>query len=698
MKTNLIFKAVAMSIATFTINNLYAQTDNEEHDEHHLEEIIVTGVLQKQQKDTALPVNVLSGDELRENAASTIGDSLQSQIGVNSASFGVGVGQPVVRGQSANRVQVLQNGTGALDVSNTSQDHANTVEALLAERIEVIRGPATLLYGNGAIGGVVNVIDNRIPNEVPESLNGAVEYRYNDVNDGSTFVAALNGGSGNFAWHIDGIIQDTDNVDIPGYSNLEEEGHEEEEGHAEEEEERTFGFIDNSNTEKTNLTVGGSYVTDSGFVGISINQLNNEYGLPPGAHEEEEEVIRLDMEQTRIDVKTQYDLSQMGGNWKNISATLTSNDYSHIELEGEETGTVFDNQGLELRASVSHGGLNDALNGSIGFQLVQRDFEAIGEEAFIPASDINGFGAYIIESIDSGDFTYEGGLRFDTQNVESNSVGCDVDKTSISASLASIWNFNSNSNVLISLNRSQRAPAVEELFSNIGMGCVESSDPENFVEHAATGRLEIGDPDLDKETATNIEVAYRKHSGRIRGEVSAFVNSISDYIYLADVGEFEETIVSRYLQNDARFVGAEVELDIPIRQWSDDQYFDLHLFADHVEAELDGGDSEGVYIPRIPPTRAGLELSYAMQDWRFKLRNTWVSAQRKSSINETQTSSYSRLDLFADYHFHYGDNEILLFARGRNLTDEEIRNHTSFLKNFAPEPGRSLEIGVRYQF
>ena len=215
------YRLISLSLALSFSATLLAQSVEEPHPEHHdTEEVLVTGILGKAQKDTALPVNVLTGEQLRENAASTIGETLQNQIGVNTASFGPGVGQPVIRGQSANRVQVLQNGTGALDVSNTSQDHANTVEGLLAERIEVIRGPATLLYGNGAIGGVVNVLDNRIPETVPEKLTGAFEYRFNNVNQGSTAVGVLDGGQGNFAWHIDGVIQDADETRIPGVANI----------------------------------------------------------------------------------------------------------------------------------------------------------------------------------------------------------------------------------------------------------------------------------------------------------------------------------------------------------------------------------------------------------------------------------------------------------------------------------------------
>jgi len=504
--------------------SLSAQSVDELHSEHHdTEEVLVTGILGKAQKDTALPVSVLSGEDLRENAASTIGETLQNQLGVTSASFGPGVGQPVIRGQSANRVQVLQNGTGALDVSNTSQDHANTVEGLLAERIEVIRGPATLLYGNGAIGGVVNVLDNRIPSSVPEKFTGAVEYRFNNVNQGSTGVAVLDGGSGNFAWHLDGILQDTDNVRIPGLANPEDP------------EDSSVGFIENSDSEKQNFTAGFSLVGDNGFLGISVNELSNEYGLPPGAHgheeeemagaeEEEEEVIRLDLEQTRIDVKGEYNFN---GAFETVQASLTSNDYRHVELEGEETGTVFNNDGMEFRLNAKHRALNigEGLIGSLGLQYVDRDFSAIGEEAFIPASKISSFGVYAVESVDVGAFTYEGGLRFDKQEIEAG-FGCDQSENSTSLSLASIWNFSEDANLLVSVNRSQRAPSVEELFSNIdAIGCQPAAalpDPATLVEHAATGRFELGDAQLDKETATNLEIAYRKHTGAITAEVSAF--------------------------------------------------------------------------------------------------------------------------------------------------------------------------------
>ncbi len=683
---------LCITLGIFLASNSYLAQSNVEHTEHHdVEEVLVTGILGKAQKDTALPVNVLTNEQLRENAASTIGETLQNQIGVNTASFGPGVGQPVIRGQSANRVQVLQNGTGALDVSNTSQDHANTVEGLLAKRIEVIRGPATLLYGNGAIGGVVNVIDNRIPDSVPEKIEGALEYRFNNVNQGSTGVAVIDGGSGNFAWHFDGVFQDTDTTRIPGAANNLEP------------DESAFGLIENTESEKQNFTAGFSYVLDKGFIGLSVNKLNNEYGLPPGAHGhdedvaavEEEEFIRLDLEQTRIDIKGEYDFD---GFFENVKSSLTTNDYTHRELEGSDIGTVFNNEGMELRVNAKHHSLDivDGLVGSVGLQYVDRDFSAVGEEAFIPASNIRSFGVYAVESMDVGAFTYEGGLRFDKQEIDAN-LACDKSETSTTASFATIWNFNDEANLLVSVNRSQRAPSIEELYSNIAVvGCNSTATLPNsvsLVEHAATGRFEIGDANLEKETATNLEISYRKHTGPIKAEISAFINSIGDYIYLADVDEIDETIVSRYLQEDARFIGMETQIELPVKEFSGKE-FHVNFFADYVEAEI----NSGAYLPRIPPMRAGIELVGHADDWTVKLRNTFVSSQDKISQNETATDSYHRIDIYADYHLHFGDKDLLFIAKAKNLTNEDVRNHTSFLKNFAPEAGRSVELGVRYSF
>lgn len=673
--------------------NAESDTQNSEHTDHHvLEEVFVSGVLSKAAKDTALPVSILSDDELRENAASTIGETLQGQLGVHVASFGTGVGQPIIRGQGGNRVQVLQNGTGALDVSATSQDHANSVEALLAKSIEVVRGPATLLYGNGAIGGVVNVIDNRIPDTVPEQVEGVAEYRFNNANQGSTLVGVLEGGAGQFAWHFDCVMQETQLQRIPGAALLSDEGLSVTEG--------SIGYVENSNTDKTNMALGGSWIGDKSYAGVSLTQLDNEYGLPPGAHAhvvgEEEVFVQLDMQQTRVDVKAGV---ERDGWFESLKAQLTLNDYTHSELEGIETGTVFDNQGIELRVNAQHRELDNGLLGAWGVQYTDRNFSALGVEAFIPASAIRSYGVYAVESMDVQSMTYEAGARFDRQIIDTN-AGCSSTESSRSLSAAAIWNFREDANVLVSINRSQRAPSVEELYSNfeaLGCGVVTDLtllDPSTFITHVATSRIELGNASLDSETANNIEIGLRKHAGDIQAELSAFINSVDNYIYLLDIGEHNGTIISRYLQEDARFIGVEASVDIPLRDTQDGNALDLNLFADYVEAEL----SSGTYLPRIPPLRYGTQLSFAQEDWLFKFRNTVVQIQDKTSLNETATEAYHRLDVYLDYHLHKGEREWLISLKGNNLGNQTIRNHSSFLKLVAPQAGRSVEFAVRYAF
>ena len=701
-------KTLFFSACLFFSLPLVAQTDQHRRYGHNVEEMVVTGAQVKSRSDTALPVNVLSGEELKENAGATLGETLQGQIGVTSASFGSAVGQPVIRGQTSNRVRVLQDGIGTLDASLSSQDHASAVEAILAERIEVIRGPATLLYGNGAIGGVVNVIDNRIPETIPEQFNGAFELRHNTVSDGDAGVFKLDGGGESFAWHLDGVFRESKNIEILGFAVDEQavealEMHDEdEEEHEEEEIENTQGFVDNSDTDSNTVTGGVSWVGERGFFGVSVSRLQNEYGLPPGghghAHEEEggaeregeeEESIRIDMKQTRMDLKG---AAQLNGFFNEFHGRLAINDYEHAELEGAEIGTVFSNDGWEGRFTLKHG--DQAHSGVVGLQLGDRGFSALGEEAFIPQADIQSSGLFWVETFDQHRWVYEFGLRVDSQNIKSNGGMCDSSESTWSGSAAAIWRQREDANWLLSFSRSERAASVEELFSNAqSNSCQEPLDPEELVVHAATTRIEIGNPNLKMETAQNIEIGFHKHAGDIRAEVNIFHNQIADFIYLADVDEFEETIVSRYLQEDASFTGVEVELTMPF-DMGNGNHMDVTLFADKVSAELNSGAN----VPRIPAMRFGAELAFSQESWIVKLKATSVDDQTDTGINETATDGYTRIDLYFDYHLDIGGNELLFFAKGNNLSDEAIRNHTSFLKNFAPEPGRGYELGLRYTF
>jgi len=691
-----------------------------EHSESNIEEMIVTSTLHRSRADTAMPVNILAGEELREKVAATLGEMLQDQVGVTTASFGVGVGSPVIRGQGGNRVQVLQGGIGNIDASAISADHANSLEPALAERIEVIRGPATLLYGNGAIGGVVNVIDNRIPTSVPSEVTGILESRYNSASDQQVTVGRLEGGAGNIAWHLDGVYRESNDVEVPGFAiNPKTVDIADEEELEELLESR--GRIPNSSTRADTQTFGASWVFDEGYIGFSVNRLENEYGIPghdhghedehhddedhdeeghdeeehedeehEDEHGEEDGGVRIVMEQERADIEMELPLS---GFFEELHGRLASVDYQHVEVEPSgEVGTLFEQDGVEGRF-VLHLAGTDSREGVIGAQFAQREFSALGEEAFIPATDIDSLALFTLHSIDAGELTYEFGLRGERQSLEQSRGACDADNTSWSGSTSAIWHVSDQANLLFSLAHSQRSATVEELYSNITAGCGELPT-DMLVEHAATQRFEIGLPNADVERSTNFEFGYLKHMGEVRAEANFYYNDIADYIYLFDTGVFEDEVeISRYQQDDAVFYGVEAQVSFPVRR-SGEHLTELSLFGDYVRAEFErAGD-----VPRIPPLNVGFELRHSHVNWQTKLRWTEMQNQSDTGTGETRTNGYSLLNFYADYHLPFTAAETLFFFKANNLLDEEVRHHTSLLKDMAPAPGRAFEIGLRVEF
>ena len=710
-----------------------AQDDAPLHEDERIDEIIITAPFAESQAETLLPINAISGEELREKVTNTLGDTLKNEIGVNSASFGSGVGQPIIRGQTGNRVSVLQNGIVLTDASNVSPDHGNGVEPLLADRLEIVRGPSTLLYGSGAIGGVVNVIDNRIPETLPGQTDFQLEQNYNSVNDENKTVFRLDSSIGSVGIHLDYFTRENDNVEIDGFAideaaveRLEELtaafiGEEHDEDHEEEEFENTYGFIGNSNGEAEGGTAGFSFVGDQGFFGFSYNTIENDYGLPPGTHshahghgeeehdedeheegegeehgEEEVEFVRLALDQDRYDFKGEY---RFQNSWiESIRGTVGISDYEHREIEffedgGAEVGTLYSNEGMESRFVLTRTPTGD-WSGVYGLQIGDSEFSATGEEAFIAPSDIRNVGLFGVERYSADRFTGELGFRFESADVDPGGR-CAYDENVFSVSASGLYDINGNSNLMLSAALSERAPSVEELFSNTSLDtCGRYADDERLVVHAATGLLEIGNPSLDTEKSNNIEFGYRINSGSITGEFSAYYNSINDYIYLDITGEeAEETPIAAYLQQDATFSGFEAELTFTLAQ-TDSYNSELTLFGDMVSAELDAGGN----VPRIPASKFGSEIRYYGDNWSTHLHVTRVNDQEDVGRLELATDGYTLVSVYADYHIAVGDSEVKLFARGDNLLDEQVRNHASFLKLFSPEFGRGVTVGVRYEY
>jgi iron complex outermembrane receptor protein len=618
------------------------------------------------------PVNLMSGDDLKNASAATLGETLNGQLGVSSASFGPGVGLPIIRGQSDNRVKVMQDSVGSMDASTASPDHAVTLEPLLATKIEVLRGPAALRYGSGAIGGVVNVFDNRIPSKLPETIFGGVELRNSSVNDETVGVASVNAAAGRFAVHIDGVKRDSDDMEIPGYA---ERNHEDLST-------ATKGIVRNTDAESKSGTFGVSYIDDKDFIGISVNKLDNNYGVPPDG----DELVRIDMHQTRYDLKGE--IHNPFDSVQKISAHIGRGDYEHTEMEDGEAGTKFTNDAYEGRIELIHNPVelfNQVWNGAVGLQVAQSTFAALGEEAFIPKSDIRSTGIFIVEETKHNNWTYELGARADSQKItpdtDTNSIsvlsdGSSIHHESINLSAATTWHFTQDQQLSLGVAKSQRAPSLEELLAN--------------GPHPATGSFLIGDESLNEEVSTNVELGYHWHHNSFELSTNIFYNRIKDFIFAENMNEIIDDLDAyAYTQAKATFKGFETELKIPFAK-----FWNLRVFTDHVRATLDdGGD-----LPRITPMRFGSSLDVEFNQWRANLSAIHSVKQNHPGDNEEGTDSYNRLDARLDYTVKNGDTNYTLFLKANNLTNEEIRNASSYLRDIAPEGGRNIQAGVRMNF
>jgi iron complex outermembrane receptor protein len=660
----------------------------EDENPKELEAMVVTAQPEAKQSSIVRPAADLRGDKLRIQAGNTLGDTLGREPGITSSSFGPGVGLPVIRGQTGPRVRILQDAVGNLDVSSLSPDHANSIEPTLAERIEVLRGPATLLYGSGAIGGVVNVTDNRIPRQVPENLlTGALEQRYSSVSNEPVSVLKFDGGRGLFAWHADGFYRDRDQVAIRGFAI--DRSAEALLGNVTAS--RRKGFIPNSDARAKGGSVGFSAVDDWGFAGVSVNRLENDYGIPPTGNGEEN--VRIDLEQTRYDFKSE--LYDPVDSVEILRLRLGYNDYRHVEVEDGAAGTLFRNRGAEGRVELVHRPLGP-VHGIVGAQVQDTEFSALGEEAVVPRSAIQSYGFFALENYDREDWAYQVGLRLENATVapeqrKSRSF------TPVSASAAASWKVDETHSFSLAVTRSQRVPQVQELFSN-GV-------------HAATRSFERGDETLTEETSYNLDLGYQLAADGFTATVDLFHNWIAHYIFQRRTGEWFDEAAESFVascpagvsclpvlqsrQQDATFKGFEATLGIPLLRTAAYGELRLTLFGDYTRGTLDGSGD----VPRMPPLRYGVQLDYGHDRFAANVRLSRGEDQDKPGAHETATPGYLLLNIGVQYSLSaLKKDDLLLFLKGNNLLDDPIRNSTSYLRNFAPEPGRGVELGLKASF
>ena len=690
--------AVALGAAV-TLAPAFAAAQDETDGHHEIDQIVVTATpLSRTVEELAQPTTVLYGDELARKQSTSIGETLSQEVGLSSTYFGPVSSRPVIRGQFGERVRVLTNGLDSLDASAFSEDHQVTVEGLLADRVEIIRGPATLLYGSGAAGGLVNVVDTRFVRSAPDApFAGGVALGADTAVGNRDIAARARLGSGSLVFNADYFFRSTDNIDIPGFaeSAVLRELEEAEGGEEGGDEEEAFGTVENTDSETDGGAAGFSYISDRGFVGLSVSTFNSEYGVP-GHHEheeegpapvppveEEEEFVRIDLEQVRVDSIGEWELD--GNLLSGIRFRAAVNDYEHTELEGEETGTIYDVQGTDGRLELRHRLLDDRLEGAVGLQYKRVDFDAIGDEAFVPASDTKRTSLFLYEEYALNDaWTLQGSARFEDQSISGATLGERYDDGAFGMSFGVVWQMTEDVRLSANLANTERHPTTTELYAD---------GPHVAAQRYERGSVTLGNGILDKEESTNIDLTIHGDTGRLEWSVTGFINSVDDYILLRPTAlEIDELPVFDFDQADVEFVGIEAEALLEVVDRGD-QHLHVRAFVDFVEAEE---DASGGYLPRIPPQRFGIGLHGGWRQFDASLDATFADEQDNVAANELPTEAYTLLNTSVGYAF--ADPNMYVFLKGSNLLDEDIRQHSSPLKDLVPLPGRSLHLGVRFLF
>ena len=637
--------------------------------------------------DMTTPVTVLEGDELVRRREGTLGETLNSEPGITSSHFGAGASRPIIRGMDGPRVKVLTDGAELHDASTLSPDHAVVSEPLLATQIEVLRGPSALVYGNGAVGGVVNVLDGKVPTAVPEKgYEGSAELRANTGAREGAGAFSLTGGTGPLAVHVEGVARDAGDYRVgKGWAGGD----------------KVPGSFNRTDTG----SVGLSWVGDRGYLGAAYTRQTAKYGLPGhnhsfdgchthgdhlhcGAHDGEEgdahdhdhgaaadpgDVPVVDLRSERWDVRGELRNPFAGFSALRLRAGFT--DYRHDEVEDGAISTTFKNKAYDTRVELQHEPVA-GFKGVIGLQTSQRKFSAEGEEAYVQPTVTRRTGLFALEEYRVGDWRFEAALRHDRQTAEAQTSGIERSHNGTSASLGAVWKFTPGYQLGASFTRASRAPTAEELYAR-GL-------------HMATSTYERGNADLRSEISQNIDLGLKKTSGDTTFGVSVFRNRIHNYIYGRTLDALDGLQLLQYSQADATFTGIEGQVRQRLTR-----HLGITLFGDTVRARVDGGGN----LPRIPATRAGVRLDASWQAWEGQVEWVQVARQNRVAAFESATPGYGMLNLGVSYNGQFSTGTPWqLYLKANNLTDRLAYAHTSFIKTAAPLMGRNITVGMKVAF
>lgn len=655
--------------------------------------------------DFAVADHVVDQKALSERAT-TIGDALADELGVYSNQFGTGASRPVIRGQDGPRVKVLQHASETADVSTLSPDHAVTVDPILAKQVEVIRGPSTLLYGAGTVGGLVNVTDQKIPTQMPEDgLEGTVGLRYNSGSDEKLASAGVTAGIGeNFALRVEGSKRKANDYIAPDYVVEEPHG-----DHSHFHKERR---VDNTFAEGQTVNIGGSWIHDRGFVGLSYSNRQDQYGLPGHSHEyhdchphgnelhcgghgpapqpdpnavEEEHAHGgpwVDLESHRYDMRTE--LNNPFAGFDKLRAHASFTDYEHDELEENEVISNFKSKGYDARLELVHVPVA-GWEGVIGTQYSQQKINLAGgadeheghshSSVLMADTKTEKYSLFGLEHKQIGDVHVELGARVEHQKIDVDSTQKNYSDTGVSGSAAANWEFAPNYKLSVVGSHQQRLPLAQELYAD-GV-------------HFATNTYERGNQDLDVEKSNNLELGLHYEGDKLDYHVHVYHNWFDNYIYGATTDDDGAFRLIDYTQDKARFYGTEAQAGYQINDM-----YKLSVFGDYVRGKIEGENA-----PRVPAGRLGTKVEADFADgWSGLAEYYHVFNQDKIASYEDETQGYNMVNVGLSYANSLADNNAYrVYFKANNLLDDQVYSHTSFLSNI-PQVGRNFTVGVQYDF
>lgn len=638
-----------------------------------LDQVPVTGnPLGVASDDMVVPVSVLGGRELSLRRQGTLGETLNGIPGVTATQFGPNASRPIIRGLDAERVRIMQNGVGVLDASSLSFDHAVGIDPLIIEQIDVVRGPAALLYGGSAMGGVVNAIDHRIPKESLNGYTGRAEARFGGPDNTRNGAAVVDVGNGLFALHADVYSRETSNLDIPGYAVSKRKSL----ADGTERDSKGKKTLNNSAGFANGGAMGASWTFDKGYLGLSYADSNNYYGTVA------EDDVKIDMNNKRTELAGE--VRDLKGPIEKLKLRMAYTNYKHVELENGEVGTTFKNRGMQGSLEGTHQTFL-GLNGVVGYQFQNTRFMALGEEAFVPSVTTQDQSLYLYEeyAIDKHKITF-GGRTGETsvRSADSDNFGTGQNKrfSPNSFALGGLYTIDESWVATVNLSHNERAPSYFELFAD--------------GPHIATGQVEIGNTALKKERSNGIDAQLKWKSGGHSITLGAYATKFKNFIGLFNTGN--DRLVDGELLPEAEFravpalfKGLELEGKFALNdEWA------LRLRGDYVHAK-DTRNND--YLPRISPLRLGGGLDYRLGNWNARMDVLHAFKQNDVAENELKTDDYTNLSALVAYKLPF-KYHVELFAKANNLLNDEIREHASFLKDISPAGARSVLVGARADF